>query len=209
MGLPGYSLLSQLERREKVDTMRRSRPDSTTCVSKATRSSVGRRTSPRGIPGRRGQLGATAPLVVRPLFSWQHRGLGRVNQKPSRSRGCEASLRNQSGGWRLSDHAICHGYSGAALIFAAAAQESGDAELLRVSNMLVDVVLENFNRDSKLGYRARTLEGLTDSFSLLEGAAGIGLSLLTLAGACDSSWMNYLGLPPLQPSPNADHALAS
>lgn len=135
--------------------------------------------------------------------------LGASESKALAVAGLRSLAAQPVGGWRLSDHAICHGYSGAALIFAAAAQESGDAELLRVSNMLVDVVLENFNRDSKLGYRARTLEGLTDSFSLLEGAAGIGLSLLTLAGACDSSWMNYLGLPPLQPSPNADHALAS
>ena len=101
--------------------------------------------------------------------------------------------------WRLSDHAICHGHSGAALIFAIAAQESGDAELLDVSNMLVDAVVDGFDGDSRLGYRAWRPEGFEDSFNLLEGAAGIGLSLLTLAGACDPSWMWYVGLPPLRP----------
>lgn len=105
--------------------------------------------------------------------------------------------------WRLSDHAICHGHSGAALIFAIASQESGDAELLDVSDMLVDVVLDGFDRDSRLGYRAWRPEGFEDCFNLLEGAAGIGLSLLTLAGACDPSWMTYVGLPPLRSSPNA------
>ncbi|MGA8841032.1 MAG: lanthionine synthetase LanC family protein [Candidatus Aquilonibacter sp.] len=100
--------------------------------------------------------------------------------------------------WNMPDHALCHGHLGNALIFAVAAQETGDVDFLAVSNMLVDRALEGFCEESTWGYRAWAPQGFVDLSNLLEGTAGIGLALLTLAGACDSSWMSYFGLPTLR-----------
>jgi lantibiotic biosynthesis protein len=104
--------------------------------------------------------------------------------------------------WNVPDHALCHGHVGNAMIFAVAAQEIGDEDFSSVSGRLVTRVLDAFDDSSQFGYYAWMPEGFSGNTNLLEGIAGIGLALLTMAGACDSSWMQYFGLPRLYATPS-------
>jgi len=100
--------------------------------------------------------------------------------------------------WLLPDNALCHGRSGNALIFAAAAQTTSERRFEQISRRLLSEIVEEFDKDSAFGFRAWTGEGYGDSANLLEGSAGVGLTLLTLAGLCDPSWMALFGMPILR-----------
>jgi lantibiotic modifying enzyme len=98
--------------------------------------------------------------------------------------------------WQLEDHALCHGAAGNALVFFAVGTATRDAELADFALSLLDQVIDSWQPDAAFGYQAMTHnEGSVDAPGLLDGAAGIGLALLTLSGLCDSTWFTCFGLP--------------
>lgn len=106
------------------------------------------------------------------------------------------SLRSFSSRAHLLDNALCHGYAGNALTIGAMAACTGNTEAAAIAEELIERVVAAFDADAPFGYRKfRPEKGMVDSSNLLEGAAGIGLALVTLADECDASWLSLFGLP--------------
>lgn len=94
------------------------------------------------------------------------------------------------------DEAICHGYIGIALTIGAMEAFSGDFSETSIRQDLIERVVASFDPTAPFCYRKSHPEkGLLDSAHFLDGAAGIGLALITLAGECNASWLSLLGLP--------------
>ena len=93
--------------------------------------------------------------------------------------------------------AICHGNAGVALIYASAAHASGVDALADAAMRTVSGLLDADARDGgRYVYVAPNGERF-DYIDELNGAAGVALTLLTLAGACSSAWMRLHGLAPI------------
>lgn len=100
--------------------------------------------------------------------------------------------------WLLADYAICHGFAGNALVYYALGHAAGDVDLCAVALHLVDQIVDAWQPESLFGYRAVSYDGtFVDAPGLLDGAAGTGLALLTVAGYCDPSWLRFLGVAPI------------
>lgn len=99
--------------------------------------------------------------------------------------------------WTKSEHALCHGNAGNAMVYGLAAQYFKDKELLKCRDRIIERIIDGFEPKYRFGYRASTEHGFVDKANLLSGAAGIGLALVTLAGACDPSWVALFGMPSL------------
>jgi lantibiotic modifying enzyme len=99
--------------------------------------------------------------------------------------------------WGLTDHALCHGTLGAAMVFASAGLLSGRAKLLRAVANVVTYALETLERDGGACWTlAPDLASKHDAAGELDGASGVLLALLTLAGDAESSWLLYHGVKP-------------
>lgn len=104
---------------------------------------------------------------------------------------CKAPLEE----WVLQDYALCHGVSGDAVVLLRLGSCTNDSVILAKASELFDHLADAYDEEARFGYRAQIGNKSVDSGALLTGAAGIGLALLTAAGACDPSWVRYFGLP--------------
>jgi hypothetical protein len=92
-------------------------------------------------------------------------------------------------------YGIARGLAGSALAVAACGLTLGDASVLDVARHFAERLMDAYDDALPLGYpeHAGTAAPLDDP-GLLDGAAGIALVLLTLAGAADPSWTRALGI---------------
>lgn len=97
--------------------------------------------------------------------------------------------------WRVEDYGICHGLAGIALCLGACMTYAG-AELQPLVDDVVRALIRGFDERSRFGYRSfvRPAQEFADDPGLLMGAAGVALSLLTLAGVADPSWARSFGI---------------
>lgn len=94
----------------------------------------------------------------------------------------------------VTDMGLCHGASGNAVIFNTLYQQMGEPTLQQASDYWLAHVFMAANSDKGLNalFRYDPLEGsYQESFGLLEGYAGIGLALLSLADY-DKRWQSAL-----------------
>lgn len=98
--------------------------------------------------------------------------------------------------WLSWDRAICHGTLGCALIFASVGSASACNDLIGFVEPLVRASLDDLeaNENAYLGMLPRTGERVL--LSELDGAAGMALALLTLAGANPNDWVYLHALRP-------------
>jgi len=101
--------------------------------------------------------------------------------------------------WGQIDYALCHGAAGNGLMLETAAGLLSDERIGACATGVIDGLLQTY--DEKLRYGYQNWDNLrhcwVDDASLMTGAAGIGLALVTLAGNADASWTAAFGLPPL------------
>ena len=87
---------------------------------------------------------------------------------------------------------LCHGTAGLAQVTLRMAADSGAEDLLREARKLCLDLVERFDPDASLGYRAeplvRDLRGAEVDATLLDGAAGPPLVLLAAATDSDPGW---------------------
>jgi len=87
---------------------------------------------------------------------------------------------------------LCHGTAGLAQVALRMAAESGAEDLTRAAQNLSFDLVERFDPDAPLGYRAeplvRDLRGPEVDATLLDGAAGPALVLLAAATQSDPGW---------------------
>lgn len=85
---------------------------------------------------------------------------------------------------KLMDACICHGTAGVAQVFKRMYYETGDKKFLETNEYWIQELLKQAHFENELAgfkyYRGK--EGWKDSYSFLEGIAGIGLVLLAYAG---------------------------
>ena len=85
---------------------------------------------------------------------------------------------------------LCHGLAGVLLLTDAFARATGDRELRRRADELVDEVLGHYDPDLPFGFRdVENHGGPVDNPGLLNGAAGVSLALLTVAGRAPRNWL--------------------
>jgi len=96
--------------------------------------------------------------------------------------------------WLVSDFGVCHGLAGLALLFMLIGSESACEELVAAAHNMTVELVDAFREDMPLGYRSDYNGEQFDGPGLLDGAAGVGLSLLTLSGACDSAWLRWFAM---------------
>jgi lantibiotic modifying enzyme len=95
--------------------------------------------------------------------------------------------------------AICHGTSGAALIFASAAAASGLAALGAAAERFVTELLDRLERSGGRCMVPSDESGAEHaSYGLLTGVAGAILTLLTLTGDAGASWMRAHAIQPIR-----------
>jgi lantibiotic modifying enzyme len=99
--------------------------------------------------------------------------------------------------WGISDHALCHGTLGIALVFASVGFASGSERLLEAAVRAVEYALEGLERDDAACWAFGPDALRSDLSDELTGAAGIILALLTLGGDADSRWLRLHALEPL------------
>jgi hypothetical protein len=86
--------------------------------------------------------------------------------------------------WQIDGQGICHGRAGVALVFGSAAR-SGVPVFAEAADRVVLELVQAHSSDGRC-------------IDELNGSAGVALTLLTLAGACDDSWMRLHGLDPIR-----------
>ena len=94
----------------------------------------------------------------------------------------------------VDDFGLCHGASGNAVIFQTLYREMQEQSLLDAANYWFSLLIEAANSEKAANALWRynpTKQNYVECFGLLEGYAGIGLSLLSLLGF-DTSWQNCL-----------------
>ena len=94
------------------------------------------------------------------------------------------------------DAGICHGAAGIALVFNILYQEAGLTQYREAAAHWLDVCLNmSYHRDGIAGYREWRLPeygGWKNTPGLLNGVAGIGLSLLSFVSDQEPSWAGSL-----------------
>jgi lantibiotic modifying enzyme len=106
------------------------------------------------------------------------------------------------------DACFCHGSSGLAHIFNRLYQATHDEVFAAAARYWIERTLQFCNPgDSPAGYRVKSVDsrgniGLQARYGILEGIAGIGLSLLAATSAVEPCWdrIFLLDIPPLSPS---------
>jgi lantibiotic modifying enzyme len=99
--------------------------------------------------------------------------------------------------WNISDHALCHGTLGIALVFASVGFVSGSGKLLGAAANAVAHALDGLERDDAACFAFGPDAVRSDLSDELTGAAGIILALLTLSGDADTRWLRLHALEPL------------
>jgi lantibiotic modifying enzyme len=99
--------------------------------------------------------------------------------------------------WDVSDHAVCHGTLGIALVFASVGFAAGNSSLLDAARGAIAYALDGLERDNAAcwGFGPDGVRG--DLSEELTGAAGIVLALLTFTGDADPRWLRLHALEPL------------
>lgn len=99
--------------------------------------------------------------------------------------------------WGQIDDALCHGAAGNALIFHTAGAVLGDLRVASCASDLTGALVDRYDDAEPFGYR--NFDNLRDCWSddptLLTGAAGIGLALVTMRGGIDTSWTCAFAIP--------------
>jgi hypothetical protein len=104
-------------------------------------------------------------------------------------------MRGDAGSWNIRDYGLCHGWSGIALCFFAAGRLVGDSQLTAYGAEICRKVIEAHDDSLPLGYEAFWPGGRHyPSVSLLEGAPGIALLLLTATANAGADWFRIFGL---------------
>jgi hypothetical protein len=107
-------------------------------------------------------------------------------------RAVRAALERQRTETPLDAPTLCHGTAGLAQVTLRMAADSGAEDLLREARNLSLELVERFDPDAPLGYRAeplvRDLRGAEVDATLLDGAAGPPLVLLAAATHSDPGW---------------------
>jgi lantibiotic biosynthesis protein len=136
-----------------------------------------------------------APGVLVALAS-ASRALGRDDVRPVVSAGVSAivdRLRKSSG--RLSTPTLCHGEAGVIAALAHLACEHGFSEALEGIDLLGRALLDRFDPDSVFGfYDVEPGDRAVDNPTLLNGAAGVVLSLHLLATGRRPRWTRFMVL---------------
>jgi lantibiotic modifying enzyme len=134
-----------------------------------------------------GDLGAGQVLLRTGLRlgvkSWQEKGLAVLRHSISRRDPGEAAI---------NDAGLCHGSAGIAHIYNRLWQETGDAAFAETARFWYDFTLElaTFS-DGLAGYKAWRMPeygGWTNDAGLLEGVAGIGLTLISALYPLQPAW---------------------
>jgi hypothetical protein len=99
--------------------------------------------------------------------------------------------------WLLEGEALCHGLTGNALCFASVAAAAGSGELWDAALRLAGDALDRLEANGDTCLARGFPDGWYDAVGLLDGACGVALGLLTLAGDADASWMRLFGLRPI------------
>lgn len=114
-----------------------------------------------------------------------------------------AALRRDESLWAIEGATVCHGYAGMLRVLTRVNESAGDPELLAGSRRLTGKVLECADEQAPFGFRhlmrfpaaARSPlpHRAVDTAGMLEGAAGVALSLLAV-GSVPLPWDRTLGL---------------
>lgn len=103
--------------------------------------------------------------------------------------------------WYMTQFGICHGTIGNALLFASAADQTGNALLRDTSEGLVldtiNGLQANVGKCITRGYDTQYY----DAIGHLVGVAGVASGLVTLAGACSPNWLRLHGIAPITHAP--------
>jgi lantibiotic biosynthesis protein len=90
---------------------------------------------------------------------------------------------------QLETPSFCHGVAGVLQIAARMATDTGEPQVAALVPQLCERLLETFDPDSMLGFRALGPRGnRADVPGLLDGAAGVGMVLLSVAGRPEPGW---------------------
>ncbi|MEU0273323.1 lanthionine synthetase C family protein [Streptomyces sp. NPDC006307] len=132
------------------------------------------------------------------------RAVGRPEWCAAAVEGLRAALRRDEALWAIEGATVCHGYAGLLRVVARAAAVTGDAELAAGRERLVDKVLACADEEAPFGFRhlmrfpaaARSPvpHRAVDTAGMLEGAAGVALSLLPVEDGVPLPWDRTLGL---------------
>lgn len=95
------------------------------------------------------------------------------------------------------DDGLCHGKAGNGVILCLLGARTEMDDVCDYGAQLFGLLVDAYDESRPFGYRVPRAGGDIDAASLLEGASGIALALLTAAGACDDSWLRLFGLPSL------------
>jgi lantibiotic modifying enzyme len=99
--------------------------------------------------------------------------------------------------WEISDHAVCHGTLGVALVFASTGFATGSAKLLEAASDAIAYALDGLERDNAACFAFGPDGARSDLSEELTGAVGIILALLTFTGDADARWLRLHALEPL------------
>lgn len=90
---------------------------------------------------------------------------------------------------QLGTPSFCHGVAGVLQVAARMATETSDTRVAALVPQLCERLLDGFERDSLFGFRALGPRGdRADVAGLLDGAAGVGLVLLSVAHRTEPGW---------------------
>jgi hypothetical protein len=136
-----------------------------------------------------GSLGFAAALCKAGIVLGRKRYLeiGKASLEPFES--------SDPSAWGLRDCSLCHGLAGAAVVLHRLARVVQSEGLSQAAARCARELIRSFDADSKLGYTFLDPDGRAfDATGLLIGVSGVGLALLTVAGAINDSWTVLLGL---------------
>lgn len=150
-----------------------------------------------------GRISTAAPFRI----AWCHSSLGiavalsNASAKlgdPALARVALASARGIAGmprvRWKMTDHTLCHGTAGNALLLRRLARAHGDAALGVLADSLFDELVRGFDERLAHGYQTELAGEVVELPGLLMGTAGIGLALLTLDDVVDDAWMRIMAV---------------
>lgn len=144
-----------------------------------------------------------APGVAAALF----RAGTALDRRPWRTAAVDAlraALRRDESRWAIEGATICHGYAGLLRVLARVADVTDDPELLAGRARLTGKVLELADQEAPFGFRhlmrfpaaahSPVPHRAVNTAGMLEGAAGVALSLLPVDEAACRPWDRTLGL---------------
>ncbi len=98
--------------------------------------------------------------------------------------------------WLATDHALCHGTLGNALVFLSVGTHAENDVLVEGAEVAVAGALDGLERDDAACWGLGPDMRRQDLSGELDGAAGIALALLTIVGDYPSAWLRLHALQP-------------